>query len=160
MNRAKILKEREKQCPCFRDGLGCELNHCFCLKCQNPFSQVEAMQTGEKKKETRKRKLHSSYKRTRGEHYLKINNCQASQGSWTKLETCMLETIESLLASLSNIPGTAENIEKLYNFVASSEKVAELFLYLRPKTLNQIRAKIVQVSKTKEAFLNLFYPCL
>ena len=72
----------------------------------------------------------------------------------------MLETIESLLASLSNIPGTAENIEKLYNFVASSEKVAELCLYLRPKTLNQIRAKILQVSKTKEAFLNLFYPCL
>ena len=38
-----IEGKRKTNCPCFRDGLCCELNHCFCLKCQNPFSQVEAM---------------------------------------------------------------------------------------------------------------------
>ena len=38
-----IEGKRKTKCPCFRDGLCCELNHCFCLKCQNPFSQVEAM---------------------------------------------------------------------------------------------------------------------
>ena len=77
-----------------------------------------------------------------------------------KVKGCMLQTLESLLAALGSVPVNAESVEKLYNFVANSEKAKELGLDLRAKSVNQIQAKMLQVLKTKTAFLNLFSSCL
>jgi len=72
----------------------------------------------------------------------------------------MLQTIESLLGVLSSVPVNTESVKKLYNFVANSEKAKELGLDLRAKRVNQMQAKMLQVLKTKTAFLNLFSSCL
>ena len=74
---------------------------------------------------SRKRARHSCYTRKRGQQFLEINDSEASQGPWTKLETCMLQTVESFLKVINNVQITYENIEKLYNFVASSEQAKE-----------------------------------
>lgn len=66
----------------------------------------------------------------------------------------MLQTIESLLGVLGSVPVTAERVEKLYNFVANSETAYELGLDLRAQSANQIQAKMLQVVKTKTAFLS------
>ena len=65
-----------------------------------------------------------------------------------------------MLEVLSSVPVNADSVEKLYNFVANSEKAKELGLDLRAKSVNQIPAKMLQVAKTKTAFLNLFSSCL
>lgn len=155
-----IEGQRKTKCPCFRVGSGCTSNLCFCKKCNNPFSPSQAQEKEVAKTETRKRKRHSSYTRTRGAEFLQANDSKASQGPWTKSEGCMLQTIESLLGVLGSVPVNAESVEKLYNFVANSEKAKELGLDLRAKSVNQIQAKMLQVLKTKTAFLNLFSSCL
>lgn len=155
-----IEGQRKTKCPCFRDGSACNSNLCFCKGCKNPFSQFQALETEVTKSATRKRKRHSSYTRMRGEQFLQANDSEASQGPWTKLEGCMLQTIESFLGVLRSVPVNAESVEKLYNFVANSGKAKELGLDLRAKSVNQIQAKMLQVLKTKTAFLNLFSSCL
>ena len=157
---ADIEGQRKTKCPCFRVGSGCNPNLCFCKKCKNPYSPFQALETEAMKSTTRKRKRYSSYTRTRGQEFLQTSDSEASQGPWTKLEGCMLQTIESFLGLLSSVPVNAESVEKLYNFVANSEKAKELGLDLRAKSVNQIQAKMLQVLKTKTAFLNLFTSCL
>ena len=109
---------------------------------------------------SRKRPCHSSYTRRRGQHFLEINDSEASQGPWTKLETCMLQTVESFLNVINNVQVTYENTGKLYNFVASSEQAIELGAHFRPKRVSQIQAKLLSVANTKQGFLNNFSPCL
>lgn len=157
---ADIEGKRKTKCPCFRVGSGCNSNLCFCKNCKNSFSSFQAQETEVTKTATRKRKRHSSYTRIRGAEFLQANNSEASQGPWTKLEGCMLQTIESLLGVLGSVPVNAESVEKLYNFVANSEKAKELGLDLRVKSVKQIQAKMLQVLKTKTAFQNLFSSCL
>ena len=155
-----IEGQRKTKCPCFRDGSACNLNLCFCKRCKNPFSQFQALETEVTKGVTRKRKRHSSYTRVRGEEFLQASDSEASQGPWTKLEGCMIQTIESFLAVLTSVPVTTESVEKLYNFVSNSEKAKELGLDLRAKSVKQIQGKMLQVLQTKTAFLDLFSSCL
>ena len=91
---------------------------------------------------------------------MQASDSEASQGPWTKLEACTLQTIESFLGVFTSVPVTAESVEKLYNFLANSEKAKELGLDLRTKSVNQIKGKMLQVLQTKTAFLNLFSSCL
>ena len=67
---------------------------------------------------------------------------------------------ESFLGVFTSVPVTAESVEKLYNFLANSEKAKELGLDLGTKSVNQIKGKMLQVLQTKTAFLNLFSSCL
>ena len=122
-NRVEILNgKRKTKRPCFRDGSACNSNLCFCKRCKNPFSQFQALETEVTEGATRKRKRHSSYTKVRGEEFLQASDTQVSQGPWKKLEGCMLQTIESFLGVLTNVPVTTESVRKLYNFVANSEK--------------------------------------
>ena len=155
-----IEGQRKTKCPCFRDGSACKSNLCFCKRYKNPFSQFQALETEVTKSATRKRKRHSSYTRVRGEEFLQASDSEASQGPWTKLEGCMLQTIKSFLGVFTSVPVTAESVEKLYNFLANSEKAKELGLDLGTKSVNQIKGKMLQVLQTKTAFLNLFSSCL
>lgn len=140
-----IEGQRKTKCPCFRDGSACNLNLCFCKRCKNPFSQFQSLDTEVIKGVTRRRKRHSSYTRVRGEEFLRASDSEASQGPWTKLEGCMIQTIESFLGVLTSVPVTTETVEKLYNFVANSEKAKELGLDLRAKSVKQIQGKMLQV---------------
>ena len=157
---ADIDGQRKTKCPLLRVGSGCNSNLCFWKKSKNPFSPFQALETEETKSATRKRKRYSSCTRIRGEEFLQASDSEAAQRPWTKLEGCMLQIIESLLRVLSSVPVNAESVEKLYNFVANSEKAKELSLDLRAKSVNQIQAKMLQVLKTRTAFPNLFSSCL
>ena len=134
-----IERQRKTKCPCFRDGSACNANLCSGKRCKNPFSQFQALETEVTEGATRKRKRHSSYTKVRGEEFLQASDTQVSQGPWTKLEGCMLQTIESFLGVLKSVPVTTESVEKLYNFVANSEKAKELGLDLRAKSVKQIQ---------------------
>ena len=82
------------------------------VTCKNPFSPLQALETEVTKSATRKRKRHSSYTRIRGEEFLQANDLEALQGPWTRLEGCMLQTIQSLLGVLSSVPVNADSVEK------------------------------------------------
>ena len=151
--------QRRTRCPCFLNSLGCT-DLCSCSKCHNPFSRNQVMETDVKKRASRKRPRHSSYTTTRGQEFLQNNDSEAAQGPWTTLEACMLQTVESFLGTLSNVQVTSKNHAKLYNFEANTEKAKELGLQVRQKSENQIQAKILSLSKMKQAFSNLFSPCL
>lgn len=143
------------RCPCFLNSSGCT-DLCSCSKCHNPFSRNQVMETDVKKRASRKRPRHSSYTRTRGHEFLQNNDSEAAEGPWTTLEACILQTVESFLGARSNVQVTLENLAKLYNFVANSEKAKELGLQFKQKSENQIQAKILILSKTKQAFLISF----
>lgn len=126
-----IERQRKTKCPCFDDGSACNSNLCFFKRCKNQFSQFQALETEVTEGATRKRKRHSSYTKERGDKFLQAGDTQVSQGPWTKLEGCMLQTIESSLGVLTSVPVTTESVEKLYNLVTNSEKAKELALDLR-----------------------------
>lgn len=89
-----IEGQRKTKCPCFRNGSACNSNlFFFCKRCKNTFSQFQALETEVTKGATTKGKRHSSYMRVRGEEFLQASDSEASQGPWTKLEGCMLQTI-------------------------------------------------------------------
>ena len=90
--------------------------------------------------------------RIRGEEFLQANDSEASKAPWTKLEGCMLQTIESLLGVLGSVPVNAESVEKLYNFVPNSKKANKLSLDLRAKSVNHTQTKMSQAKKQRHRF--------
>lgn len=71
-------------------------------------------------------------------------------GSWTKMETCILSTTESYIASTCIAP-TTENIQKLFNYVIKGITSQEEIGLTRTKSVNQVRAKLLHKKKKEEA---------
>jgi len=94
----------------------------------------------------------SSSKRKPSYEYLDHSKAAIEFGSWTTMETCILSTIESYIASTCIAP-TTENIQKLYNFVVKSViSQKEKGSSARVKSLNHVRAKLLHKQKREEAF--------
>ena len=66
------------------------------------------------------------------------------------METCILSTTESYIASTGITP-TTENIQKLYNYVIKSVTSQEGTGLPTAKSLNQVRAKLLHKKKREEA---------
>ena len=71
-------------------------------------------------------------------------------GSWTKMETCILSTVKSYIAS-TGIASTTENIQKLYNYVIKGVTSQEGIGLTSTKSLSQVRAKLLHKKKREEA---------
>ena len=109
--------QRKTKCPCFSQGIACG-SDCRCLNCQNDFGSrnVLSMRTRRAQKIT---SSSPSSKRKPIYEYLDQAKAAIKFGSWTTMETCILSTTESYIASICIAP-TTENIQKLYNFVVKS----------------------------------------
>ena len=66
------------------------------------------------------------------------------------METCILSTVESYIAS-TGIASTTENIQKLYNYVIKGVTSQEGIGLTSTKSLNQVRAKLLHKKKREEA---------
>ena len=91
-----------------------------------------------------------SSKRKPCHEYLDNAGATINFGSWTSLETCILSTTESYIASTCIAP-TTENIQKLYNYVIKGMVSQEGTGSTRFKSLNQVRAKLLHKKKKEEA---------
>ena len=82
-----------------------------------------------------------SLKRTRTSKVLGEQGFEINWGKWAIAETCLLETVESFLCTTNVLP-TYQNITKLYNFVANSNRASHLKLNVNPKTEKQVLGKL------------------
>lgn len=96
--------------------------------------------------------VHQVAKENPATSILTMQRWQFEFGSWTTMETCILSTTESYIASTCIAP-TTENIQKLYNFAVKSViSQKEKGSSARVKSLNQVRAKLLHKRKREEAF--------
>ena len=65
------------------------------------------------------------------------------------METCVLSTAESYIASTGIAP-TTENIQKLYNYVIKGVTSQEGIGLTTKKSLNQVRAKLLHKKKREQ----------
>ena len=150
-----IVGKRRTKCPCYAIGKACD-DHCSCYNCGNSYGKKE-----ESKKDfpSRKRKMGSSppsLKRTRTSKVLGEQGFEINWGKWTIVEACLLETVESFLCTTNVLP-TYQNITKLYNFVANSNRASHLKLNVNPKTEKQVLGKLNFKHSRHSALENLFY---
>ena len=66
----------------------------------------------------------SPLKRQQGEEFMSERNLKVSVGSWTTIEHCILDAVESFLHSTCLLP-SEDNITHLYNYVVRSRLVKE-----------------------------------
>lgn len=140
--------KRKSKCPCFSQGRACT-NKCRCFQCKNDFGTRDVVSS----KKRRAEKITSSSpscKRRPCHEYLDSAGATMEFGSWTKMETCILSTTESYIASTCIAP-TTENIQKLFNYVIESITSEEGIGLTRPKSVNQVRAKLLHKNKKEEA---------
>ena len=97
-----------------------------------------------------------SLKRTRTLKVLGEQGFEINWGKWTIVEACLLETVESFLCTTNVLP-TYQNITKLYNFVANSNRASHLKLNVNPKTEKQVLGKLNFKHSRHGALENLFY---
>ena len=150
-----IVGKRRTKCPCYATGKACD-DHCSCYSCGNSYGKKE-----ESKKDfpSRKRKMVSSppsLKRTRTSKVLGQQGFEINWGKWTIVEACLLETVESFLCTTNVLP-TYQNITKLYNFVANSNRASHLKLNVNQKTEKQVLRKLNFKHSRHIALENLFY---
>ena len=142
------IGQRKTKCPCFSQGKACG-DECRCFNCKNDFGTREVVSV----RKRRAQKVTSSSPRSKRKpchEYLDNAGATINFGSWTSLETCILSTIESYIASTCIAP-TTENIQKLYNYVIKSVVSQEVTGLTRFKSLNQVRAKLLHKKKKEEA---------
>ena len=140
--------QRKSKYPCFSQGRACT-KKCRCIHCKNDFGTRDA----ESIRKRRGEKITSSSpscKRKPCHEYLDSAGATMEFGSWTKMETCILSTTESYIASTGITP-TTENIQKLYNYVIKSVTSQEGTGLTTAKSLNQVRAKLLHKKKREEA---------
>ena len=86
-----VLDQRRSKCPCYTSGSSCSAERCKCKGCGNSFGKRTAGKKDVKKKSSSPPPL----KRKRTMDFLKESNSFISLGSWTNIETCLLDAIES-----------------------------------------------------------------
>ena len=136
-----IPGQRRTKCPCYNSGSSCSTERCNCKGCDNSFGKGEAHSKDKKKKLGKCTSSPSPLKRKRGIDFMEENNSEASLGSWTATETCLLDAVESFLHCTCFLP-TGENITHLYNHVVNSRFARELRLLASEKTKKQVEGKL------------------
>ena len=72
---------------------------------------------------------------------MKEINSEVRLGSWTIIETCLLDALDSYLHCTCFLP-TGENVTLLYNHVVKSNLARELGLQVWEKTKKQVEGKL------------------
>ena len=138
-------KKRKSKCPCLKMGMSCK--DCLCKDCKNPHGVRDISQddAGNKPKQVRKGKSHTSYKKVRTEDYLatppNITPCASlGQGSWVLDEiACLYVSAMWILQIHSSYD--SEKIHELYHFFLSEEVISKE-ISLKTKTLKQVTEKL------------------
>ena len=100
--------------------------------------------------------------RIRGILYITIRTKRAryssliSLSSWTNIETCLLDAVESFLHCTCFLP-TKENLTHLYNYVVNSRFARQLQLHVNEKTKKQVEGKLNFEKNKCMAARNLAY---
>ena len=146
------IGQRKTKCPCFSQGKAYS-DECRCFKCKNDLGTREVVSV----RKRRAQKVTSSSPRSKTKpchEYLDNAGATINFGSWTSLESCILSTTESYIASTCIAP-TTENIQKLYNYVIKSVVLQEGTGLTRFKSLNQlqVRAKLLHKKKRKRRYV-------
>ena len=79
-----------------------------------------------------------------------------SLSSWTNIETCLLDAVESFLHCTCFLP-TKENLTHLYNYVVNSRFARQLQLHVNEKTKKQVEGKLNFEKNKCMAARNLAY---
>ena len=88
--------------------------------------------------------------------FLKESNSSITLGSWTNIETCLLDALESFLHRTCFLP-TKENLKHLYNYVVNSRFARQLQLHVSEKTKKQVEGKLNLEKNKCMAARNLVY---
>ena len=109
-----------------------------------------------KKRSTKCTSSPSPLKRKRTMDFLKESNSFVSLASWTNIETCLLDAVESFLHCTCFFP-TKENLTHSYNHVVNSRLARQLQLYVCEKTKKQVERKLNLEKSKCMAARNLAY---
>ena len=134
--------QRRSKCPCYTSGSSCSAEKCKCKGCGNSFGKRTAGKKDVKKERSTKcTSSPSPLKRKRTMDFLKESNSFISLGSWTNIETCLLDAVESFLHCTCFLP-TKENLTHLYNYVVNSRFARQHQLHVSEKTKKQVEGKL------------------
>ena len=153
-----VPDQRRSKCPCYTSGSSCSADRCKCKGCGNSFGKRTAGKKDVKKKKssTKCTSSPSPLKRKRTMDFLKESNSFVSLGSWTNIETCLLDAVESFLHCTCFLP-TKENLTHLYNYVVNSRFARQLQLHVSEKTKKQVEGKLNLEKNKCMAARNLAY---
>ena len=137
-----ILGKQRSTCPCYGSGNPC-LDKCRCKGCDNSFEKkkVSCRQSAARKRMPKCTSSLSPLRGQRGTEFMSERDVKVSVGSWTTIEYCILDVVESFLHSTCLLPNKA-NITHLYNYVVCSHFARELKLTANEKTMKQIKGKL------------------
>ena len=153
-----VPDQRRSKCPCYTSGSSCSADRCKCKGCGNSFGKRTAGKKDLKKikRSTKCTSSPSPLKRKRTMDFLKESNSFVSLGSWTNIETCLLDAVESFLHCTCFFP-TKENLTHSYNHVVNSRLARQLQLYVCEKTKKHVERKLNLEKSKCMAARNLAY---
>ena len=152
-----IPGKRRSTCPCYGSGNPC-LDKCRCKGYDNSFGKkkVSRGQSAARKRMPKCTSNPSPLKRQRGTEFMSERDMKVSVGSWTTIEYCILDAVESFLHSTCLLPNEA-NITHLYNYVVRSRFARELKLTANEKTMKQIKGKLTFEEENYRTIVQLTY---
>ena len=153
---ADIPGARRTKCPCYISKQACNAK-CSCRSCENEYGKRESQGCVIKEKGKAKcTSSPSSVKRKRAAEYHREHGIDIKHGTWTLLETCLLESVESFLFSTSIIP-SVHNVTVLYNYIVDSLSSSRNNPSVCSKTIEQVNGKLIFTRKRQETLKNLLY---
>lgn len=90
----------------------------------------------------------SPIKRKRTTYVMAEDGCAVDMGSWTIIETAILETVESFICC-TNFVQSIENISLLYKYVVQSQATKTIGLIVNTRTEKQISGKLIFEKKQR-----------
>lgn len=134
-------RSRKRGCPCQRQGKQCT-DKCRCTNCANG---KEARGPKEKRSS---RDDASPYKRKRTSEYCKDVGDELKHGRWNELESVTLIVILKMAKRMMISEDDIEDeVADMYNTFVDFNNTLEVPLGIRKKTCNQIRFKLLHLSK-------------
>ena len=98
----------------------------------------------------------SLVKRKRATEFYREHGIDIKHSTWTLLESCILQSVESFLLSTSIIP-SVHNVTVLYNYIVDSLSSSRNNPWVSSKTIEQVNGKLIFTWKGQETLKKLLY---
>lgn len=134
-------KSQKRGCPCRKQEKPCT-SKCRCCNCANGKEETRLQ------KERSSRDDASPYKRKRTSEYCKDIGDELKHGRWNELESITLIAIFKMARRMQISEDDLEDeVADMFNTFVEFNNTLEVPLGIRKKSLNQIRFKLIHLSK-------------